>query len=363
MLRQFSAWTTLVVLTFAGTAVLTSHHAWPVSPSPYARANGDNDGIWISRAELVRRPAADASWARLESEASKPCGPPALNDQNSPANVCVMAKALVHVRTGDATLRREVASSLRRIVEGGKYEGRALALGRELAAYVIAADAIDLPAFDPALDARFRVTLRQLLVTPTTGGPSSLIECHERRPNNWGTHCGGSRAAVAAYLDDRKELARVAQVFKGWLGDRASYAGFRFGDLSWQCNESQPVGVNPAGCTKEGHSIDGVVPDDQRRAGRFTWPPPKEQYVYGALSGALVQAVILERVGYPAFEWQDRALLRAFEWLHREARFPAEGDDTWQLYLVNEYYGTAFPAPRPARPGKAVGWTDWTHGR
>jgi hypothetical protein len=28
---------------------------------------------------------------------------------------------------------------------------------------------------------------------------------------------------------------------------------------------------------------------------------------------------------------------------------------------VNYYYGTAFPAPVPSRPGKNVGFTDWTH--
>jgi hypothetical protein len=170
--------------------------------------------------------------------------------------------------------------------------------------------------------------------------------------------------AVAAYLGDLNELARVAQVFKGWLGDRTSYAGFSYGDLSWQCDENHPVGVNPAGCTKQGYSVDGVLPDDQRRAGIFTWPPPQENYVYGALQGALAQAVILNRAGYPVFEWEDRALLRAFLWLHTQAQYPAAGDDTWQPHVINYYYDDIpfkFPAPIPASPGKNVGWTDWTH--
>ena len=58
----------------------------------------------------------------------------------------------------------------------------------------------------------------------------------------------------------------------------------------------------------------------------------------------------------------NRALLRAFRWLHDEADFPAEGDDTWLPHLVNDAYGTTFPAPVPSRPGKAMGFSDWTHG-
>ena len=164
-------------------------------------------------------------------------------------------------------------------------------------------------------------------------------------------------------MGDTTQLARVAQVFKGWLGDRASYAGFDYGSLSWQCDSSKPVGINPKGCTKNGHSIDGVLPDDQRRGGNFTWPPPKENYPYEALQGALAQAVILHRAGYDVFNWQDRALLRAFQWLHTQNNFPAEGDDTWQPHVVNHFYKTSFPAPVPSKPGKNVGWTDWSHGK
>jgi hypothetical protein len=275
-----------------------------------------------------------------------------------------MAKALVYAKTGEAILRIRVVDAIRAIVNSGTYQGRALALGRELASYPIAADLIDLRNYDPALDARFRAKLAELLVTPTIDGPVSLIECHELRPNNWGTQCGGSRAAVAAYLGDGAHLARVAQVFRGYLGERAQYAGFRYGaDLSWQCDPNQPVGINPPGCRVNGRNLDGVLPDDQRRAGSFTWPAPRENYVYEALQGALVQAVILRRAGYNPFQWGNRALLRAFNWLHSEVNFPAEGDDSWEPHVMNHYYGANFPAPMPARPGKTVGFTDWTLGQ
>jgi hypothetical protein len=290
----------------------------------------------------------------------RPCGTPNLADQDDSTNTCILAKAIVFARSNNAALRTEVVSALNAIIAAPPYSGRALALGRELAAYVISADLIGLAAFDPAVDSQFRSTISRLLTTRTTEA-GNLIECHENRPNNWGTHCGASRAAVAAYLGDRSELERVARVFRGWLGDRSAYAGFDYGDLAWQCDPSQPVGINRAGCVKDGHLIDGVLADDQRRAGGFRWPPPKENYVYEALQGALLQAELLSRAGYAAYQWGDSALARAYAWLHNVAGFPAEGDDTWQPHLVNARYGTGYPEPYPARPGKGFGFADWLY--
>jgi hypothetical protein len=320
-------------------------------------------GIWISPERLASRPMSGVAWASLFAATRKPCGPPHLDDQEDQANICVMANALVFARTGQLKYQVPVVFAVRAIVESPPYRGRALSLGRKLAAYVISADLIQLHDVDPTLDRAFRARLGDLLTTPTRPGPGNLVECHERRPNNWGTHCGAARAAVAAYLGDRTQLNRVAAVFKGWLGDRASYAGFTYGDLSWQCDPDKPVGINPKGCARGGYSIDGVLPEEERRAGGgFRWPPPREPYVWGGLSGALTTAIILDRAGYDVWNWQDQALLRAFEWLYTVAGFQAEGDDTWQPYVVNFYYRRSFPAPAPARPGKQVGWTDWTHG-
>jgi len=131
-----------------------------------------------------------------------------------------------------------------------------------------------------------------------------------------------------------------ANVFKGWLGDRSTYADFSYGNLDWQCDPSKPVGINPKGCTKNGHPIGGVLPDDQRRAGGFSWPPPKENYVWEGMQGALAQAMILHRAGYDVWNWEDQALLRAVTWLHEQANYPADGDDTWEPFVINHFYGT-----------------------
>jgi len=193
----------------------------------------------------------------------------------------------------------------------------------------------------------------------------TLRSTHEDRPNNWGTHAGASRLAIARYLGRQAEVERGARVFRGWLGGRAYYDGFQFGaDLSWQADPQHPVGINPAGATKDNHSVDGVLPDDQRRGGSFRWPPPHENYVYEALQGALAQAVMLQRAGYSdVWEWEDRALLRAFQWLHDAAEFPPKNDDTWQAPLIDLHYGTRFWDGARTEPGKSLGWTDWTHVR
>ena len=150
-------------------------------------------------------------------------------------------------------------------------------------------------------------------------------------------------------------------MFRGWLGDRSQYSGFKFGDMSWQADPANPVGIDKKGALIQGKNVDGVVPDDQRRSGGFVWPPPKENYVWAALGSAFVEAELLYRAGYPdVYAWSDSALLRAITWLNTVDGFPAQGDDGWVPWLANAAYGTAYPAPARTS-GKAMGWTDWTH--
>jgi hypothetical protein len=321
-------------------------------------------GIWISTQELASLPTSGAAWKQLKNAADQTPVNPDLSNRDEKANVTVLAKALVYARTGGQTYRDQVAEAIKSITFSNTEEnGDVLSLGRNLAAYVISADLIGLGEYNLSLDQAFRAKLRQLLGKPIQGWGSqlrSLRDTHELRPNNWGTHAGASRAAVAVYLGDAAELERTAKVFRGYLGDLSSYAGFEFGDLSWQCDPDKPVGVNPSGCMKAGHSIDGALPEEMRRGGEFQWPPAETGYPWEGLQGAVVQAEILRRAGYPAWEWQDRALLRAVQFLY-DIGWSAQGDDEWQIWLINRAYGTSFPTALPAHVGKNMGWTDWTH--
>lgn len=320
--------------------------------------------IWVSREALKQLPTTGPAWAQLKARADEAAGAPNLSDQDSDVGIRVLAKALVFARTGQEHYRTEVRAALEVITFGNTEDGgRTLALGRGLLAYVIAADLIDLHNYNPALDNEFRGKLRGLLTKPLEGwgSPRTLQETHELRPNNWGTNAGASRIAVALYLGDKVELARSARVFQGYLGDLAAYNQFEYADdLSWHPDPARPLGVNPPGASKDGHSIDGALPEEMRRGGPFQWPPLPTNYPWAALQGSVVQAALLQRAGYPAWEWQNKAMRRSVQFLYTIG-WPAQGDDEWIMPLINCVYHTNFPVETAARPGKIMGWTDWTH--
>ena len=320
--------------------------------------------IWISKAEIMSLPTSGTAWDTVVKYANQATGAADLTNQDSMANVQCLAAALVYARTGDVSAKGRVIGALDKIIgfAADTYKlDRALALGRELCAYVIAADICDLSALSPTMDTEFQDAIRVLLTKPTTGGPSNLIACQKQRPNNWGMHATASIVAVYAYLGDTDGLNQTANIFKGWMGDRSAYAGFTYGALDWQADAKNPVGINPKGATIQGHDVDGALPDDMRRGGAFAWPPKATGYPWEALQGATVAAQLLTRAGYPAFEWCDDALLRAVRFLY-SIDWPVTGDDQWQPWLINYAYGTMFAASTNATPGKNMGFRQWTHG-
>ena len=355
-----SAVDTTVVFGATGTYVLR------LAASDSELADGDNltitvsdeqpqgDGIWISVDELMRLPTSGRAWDTVAAAARTSTSSPNISNQDDTTDVRTLAKALVGVRTGNQEYISQVRSTIMAAMDT-EDGGRTLALGRNLAPYVIAADLVGLSAEQ---DAQFRAWLRETLTEELSG--RTLQSTHEDRPNNWGTMAGASRAAVAVYLGDQAELDRTAQVFKGYLGDRSSYADFKYGSLSWQADPSRPVGINPQGAIKDGHSIDGVMPDDMRRGGSFHFPPSSTGYPWEGLQGAITQAEILHRAGYDAWQWEDQALLRAVEFLYGLG-WQASGDDQWQPFLLDARYGTSHAANPQAGPGKIMGWTAWTH--
>jgi hypothetical protein len=326
-----------------------------------------------------------AAWERVKAAADGPLGLADIADQDSNHDVLTLAVALVYARTGEEAYRRKAAEAIESAV-GTERGGTTLALGRNLLSYVIAADLIDLRSYNPAGEASFHQWLAAVRREPLgseSASDQTLIGTAESRLNNWGGMAGASRVAIAAYLGDERDLARAAKVMKGWLGDRSSYPAipgalfgpddvgkaFRAGgpddDLSWQADPERPRGVNPRGATKQGHSIDGALPDDMRRGGPFRWPPAYTQYPREALSGYVALAELLYRQGYDVYAWEDSALLRATRFLYELGRmFPDAGwwEPTMPAYwIINYRYGASFPVEVSNGGGRNVGWTDWTH--
>ncbi len=341
----------LLVVAMIGVTIMVAQPESAGAINPYR-------SIWLTQAELESLPMSGPAWNAVVAEAEGRFESPDISDNSSDHDTQTFAAALVAARTGDSAMRQKTVEAISSAI-GTESGGNTLALSRNLVGYVLAADLIDLPSASPNVDARFREWLNTVRRRDLDG--RTLISTHDDRPNNWGTHAGASRMAAALYLGDATDFANATRTFKGLLGDRSAYSDFRYGDLDWQADRSRPVGINPAGATINGHSVDGVLPDDQRRGGDFAWPPPCENYVREAMQGMVVQAEILRRQGQDAFGWSDRALLRAAKWLTGTAGCEFEGDDEWIAPLLNAAYGTSFPVSTPVRSGKHVGFTDWTH--
>jgi hypothetical protein len=319
-------------------------------------------GIWLSRSEVAALPTSGAAWESIQEAASGDLGSPNVADQDSNHDVHTLAAALVAARTDDFEMRNKVVDALTSAI-GTERGGRTLAAGRNLQAYVIAADLIDLAGTSPDANRRFTSWLRAVRTEDLDG--NTLTETSNERPNNWGTHATAALATIAAYLGDTQELQRIATLFRGWTGDRGAYAGFKFGDLDWQSNPAAPVAVNPPGATLLGRSVDGALPDEMRRGGGLRWPPAETGYPWEAIDSAAVTAEVLSRQGFDAWNWGSRALARAVRFLmDLDAQVGGWGpnnDDEFVIPLVNARYGTKYRVDQPVGIGKNMGFTDWTH--
>lgn len=312
-------------------------------------------GIWIDRGELASLPTEGPAWEQLAEYALADWGPVDLGDQNSDHDVHTLAGAMYAVRTNDAAVTDRVRDALDAVT--GSAPDEILPVARNLLSYVVAADLIGYRSDD------FDRWLSDSLVREgrSRAGIDTLEESALRDPTNHGAHARASVLAVARRLGDDRLVAQIAARFHDWLG-RSSH-DFEWRERDWQSDPERPRGINPPGAVIEGVDVDGVLPEEQRRSGGFAVPAPRESYVWEGYQGAIATAELLHRAGYEPWQWEDAALRRAIEWLYDVNDFPAEGDDRWIPWLVNARYGTDLPAETPARPGKAIGFTDWTHRR
>lgn len=314
---------------------------------------GTSIGLWVAPTELDALPTTGDAWTQLTAIATDRWDDADISDQGNDHDVATLAGALYATRTGDEQVRDRVIEALEDVT--GQTADRVLPVARNLVAYVIAADLIGYrePEFVDWLTSMLDAPI------PSRAGIDSLRESALRDPSNHGSHARASVVAIARFVDDDRLLAEMAARFHDWLGRTGD--GFEWREPWWQADPDEPRGINPPGTEIEGLDVDGVLPEEQRRAGEFSDTPPRENYVWESLQGAIVTAELLHRAGFDAWAWQDDALLRAVTWLHDVNDYPAEGDDEWQPWLVNARYGSDFPATTPAQPGKNMGFTEWTH--
>ena len=282
-----------------------------------------------------------------------------------------LATALVFARTGDPAYGDRARSQIMAAIgtEQVGANNSILSLGRQLGAYVLAADFIGLSGPD---DDRFRSWL-DAIRTRELGGHGrwrTLTGTHEDAPNNWGSFTGASRIAASLYLGDTADVARAAQVLRGFLGDRGSWSRFQGveGAKSWACDPDDYTPVNPP-CTRDGIDLDGAIVRDIDRGGNRKWPPGRDGigYTLESLQGLSLQAELLTVNGFgDAWTWSDEALKRAAGIVSRSGE---AGGLTWNRsevsyhvpWLLNARYGLDLPT-EPAGFGRVFGYTDWLYG-
>jgi hypothetical protein len=344
----------------------------PVSPTPLAPSpRPEDEFLLMPKAAFMALPTEGRAWERLVGWANDLAGVPDLRDQDNRHGVVTLAAALVYARTGDGAYAEQARSQIMAAI-GTEEVGASnsiLSLGRQLGAYVMAADFIGLSGAD---DRQFRSWLDGIR-TRELGGHGrwrALVSTHEDAPNNWGSFTGASRIAASLYLGDTADVAKAAQVFRGFLGDRAAWSRFQGveGARSWACDPEAYTPINPP-CTRDGIDLDGAIVRDIDRGGNRKWPPGRDGigYTLESLQGLTLQAELLTVNGFgDAWSWSDEALKRAADVVTRSGD---AGGTTWNRsevsyhvpWLLNARYDLDLPT-EPAGIGRVFGFTDWLYG-
>jgi len=408
---RLGALAAVVVIAFSAPSLALSPQ------DPCACRSGDSKlWIWISPEEIRRLPMSGPAWDARPAErrgvlnyAQQAPPTPNIANRDDNADVLVLAKALVYLRLKEDPLPLEDPEIYRGQVQDlclaargteNNPGGNTLALGRNLLGYVLAASMID---WDDAVagrrEADFRSWVAGVRTEPFQEGllTRTLVTAHEHRPNNWGLMCGASRLAADLYLCDVEGECKCWNIFRRWLGDLTSPFDFHLADwggpvppdLSWQHDRASLVGINPRSsvrvdCLGITRSLDGVMPEEMRRAGRFKgegadtllhgdrdwmWPAypasAARDYNWEAMQAVVAQAVMFARRGRDPWSLADRAIERALLWLQRELQFPVTdpqaGDEAyWLPSIANRIYDLDLPEPATTKPGRQVGFADWT---
>ena len=365
------------------------HAANATVPAPPRAAAVQSHGVWIGRDTLSALPDTGAAWTVLRRDAARIPDAAAIADQHSTHDTYTVAAALVCARTGEYCdkAKAQLADAM-----GSEAGADWLAVGRNLGAYVIAADVMGLRADGNASSLGTRVqTWIASFLTRTDINANRGESMSGGRPiapfasgSNAAAQEGFVHAAVAAYLGDRAALDRSWTAIRAYLCDPTARGtqpiDLRRGvESGWAHDDAAPCAINPKGASKvvprgrqgagQRYRIDGAIINDMRRGGDFQWPPGYTQYPWVGIEGLVPAAAILQRQGYPAFDAADRAILRALEflWYVRERTAQEKWFDGSRaaetVFLVNRVYGMSFPVATPVGAGRLVGYTDWTHAR
>lgn len=308
-----------------------------IAPTPTSVPLPDTN---ILRIDLDSLSQSSAAWQRMIA-LSDDSGSINMSNVSPTNNDLLLAKAFV-CAAAEIQARCTEAVNMINAAQSTTGSARSLEIGRNMMPVVIAANVMGYHGADAWLE-----SLRDT-DWPEQG---SMIACSTNRPNNWGAACNQSRVAYDLHVGDSADLIAARNVYTSWVCDPRGTDTFSWGDMSWQFDTAHPCGINIRGATKSGINIDGIQPDDQRRAQPF----PNfscENYVWESSGNQLMVAYLLNelRAG-------DDALNRSYE-RYQINGCTASGDDLWQIPMVNAVLGQNLTGAT-RDDGKSMAWTPW----
>jgi hypothetical protein len=323
------------------------------------------EGLWFSPEDIADLPMSGPAWEELLAGANQDLSQPNIGDQDDRTGLYCFAAAIVWTR--DPMVYAEhyerATKCLDDLVAAGDPssadavgDGRSLAWARNGFGYAATADLLD---YRPPEVVAYMEDLADSFIC--TQMEVTLFEMATLRPNNWGTLGLGSLAAIYVYLGNEERLDQLhTQIEAALEGPVQPYADDRW-DLeeqpSWQEHPEDPSSwrlITPAGLTKDGLDLDGIVPEDMQRGepGAFdgssytSWS--HTNYPWETIQGLATAARVLERRGYPVWSLGDSAILRAVERYNRLAdesgnlEWAARTGNAraWVLPFVDDAYGS-----------------------
>jgi hypothetical protein len=341
-----------------------------------------NGAMWISYNELVNRPMSGAAWDKIRTAAYGSWGTADLQNPTNKHAIYTLAGALVSTRNGDGALRSKVRDaiiaakrSLDQSTEWQSSDG-VLSAGRQIGAYVIAADLMNLKVFDPAVDNEFRTWLSAIRTTNigTHSRWKNLRYTCENSTGNWNTFACASRIAASIYLGDTADVNRSALIIRALLGERSAYPADAPGrngyfehtaayQASWACNDPLWTGDNPY-CAKSGLNLDGALVEDASRGGVCcVLQGDGIMYSWESLQALIVSVELLYRTGSfgNPYTWSNFALARSLSFMQRSG-WAVTPPATYVPWLANARLGTAYPTSTTGN-GRIMAWGDWLYKR
>jgi hypothetical protein len=334
--------------------------------------------MWLSPSELMSRPTSGGSWDKIRNAAYGSWGTADLQNQDNKHAINTLAGALVAARTGDTALRSKVRDAIlaakRSLDQSTEWQSTngVLAAGRQIGAYVISADLINLRSLDVAADNEFRTWLASIRTTNigTHGRWKNIRYTCENAAGNWNTFACASRIAASIYLGDGADVQRASLIIRAFFGERSVYptdapgqngyfqhtAGYL---SSWACDDPNWLAINPT-CV----NLDAVLVEDASRGGGCcVLQGAGISYSWEALQGLIVSAELLYRTGGYGnpYTWSNNALKRVLDFMQRN-NWGMTSPATYVPWLANARYGTSYPTSTGGN-GRIMSWGDWLYSR